>query len=520
MSEYRTRWKELLRAAVLATGFSGLFTGNVVAQSASQAVDGLLTVIWADPRPGSAGGAINFNLTLDNGSTIPLDVASVDQLSAIRAFGKRVRVEGRDESARGATGRISVDKITELDGQQRDAGASRVAVTKRALFILLKYQGDTQTPHAPIFYRWLTNPLTPNTALKIPATINSFYNATSWSKLRWRADTVGLGGLAATQWLTLPRPKSAYANCGWSSACANLNLLSNDAMALATAQGVNVALYDNINFVINNDLDCCAWGGGFVYQNKLYGATWEPPWGQETAVYVHELGHSLGLPHSGWVYYAYDSPWDEMSTGSTAQSIACGSYRSANSSSALRTLFCTEPGGGFITPYKDKLAWIPAANKVIVNSISTRTLPLEASSTPLGANAKMVKICLVNEPCDGSTAHYLTVEARVNSVAFDKGIPGEGVIVHDFRANRAPIGAGNACFFNSQSGWAVPFDATPSDYNGAPACNSGGRTFPNYALFNAQYAVGKPFVSALLGVRVDVLSRAGSVFNVRVIRSK
>ena len=67
-------------------------------------------------------------------------------------------------------------------------------------------------------------------------------------------------------------------------------------MTLASNAGVNLSVYDNINLVLNNDLDCCAWGGGSTFNAKSYGVTWEPPWGQEAAVYVHEMGHSLGLP--------------------------------------------------------------------------------------------------------------------------------------------------------------------------------------------------------------------------------
>jgi hypothetical protein len=510
-------------AALVGIGTLGIAAAS--AQTAPRSVEGQLSVVWGDPRPGFgkvSGEQLRFHLTLRDGTTIPLDVAAYDRPSAIRAFGQHVRIEGRDPTApSGAirTAPMLVDKLTVADTAQTQAVAP-ATVTKRVLFVLLKYSDDLQTPHAPAFYTALTNPLLPDTTLHIPATINGYFYNTSWNQLSWTADVVGATGLNSTSWLTLPRPKSAYANCGWTGACANVNLIANDAMTMVSALGINPTVYSNINFVINNDLDCCAWGGSFVYQNRHYGATWEPPWGQETGVYVHEMGHSLGLPHSGWKYFAYDSPWDDMSRGIAAQRVQCGSYRSANSSGGQNALYCTEPGGGYISAHKDALSWIPAANKVVVNSISTQTVTLEANSAPLGAAAKMIKICLPGLSCTGSTAHFLTVEARMKTAQYERGVPGEGVMIHDVVMNRGAVGSGNPCFFNTQSGWAMPFDATDGDYRAAPYCDSGGRAYPNYALFNAQYGVGGSVASALYGVQIDVLSKTSSTFSVRVTRTK
>jgi hypothetical protein len=131
----------------------------------------------------------------------------------------------------------------------------------------------------------------------------------------------------------------------------------------------------------------------------------------------------------------------------------------------------------------------------------------------------MIKICLSCASCTGSTARYITVEARIGNAAYEKGLPGDGVIIHDFQANRGPIGQGDPCFFNSQSGWAVPVDATKGDYN-STNCNSGGRAWPNYALGNAQFLPGQTYRNNGLGVRVRVVRKAGAAYIVKVTRTK
>ncbi len=94
------------------------------------------------------------------------------------------------------------------------------------------------------------------------------------------------------------------------------------------------------------------------------------------------------------------------------------------------------------------------------------------------------------------------------------------MIIHDIKMDRPSIGVGNPCFFNAQSGWALPIDATKGDYRGAPNCDSGGRTYPNYALFNAQFAPGQTYNNTNLGITVEVLRREGDAYVVKVTRSK
>ncbi|HUR82005.1 MAG TPA: IPT/TIG domain-containing protein [Thermoanaerobaculia bacterium] len=484
--------------------------------ASQQSFEGTLIVVWGDPRPGdSVAGEIRYALALPNGHVIDLQIND-QQNAALLHFGEHVRVSGHfvpnpPNTPAGAAGRIGVETIT---GTRTTAATQSVLGTKKVIYLLVKFSDDAAVPHPPAFYTNLNNPDTPPAGEVFPTTVNAFFKKTSWNQFSWIGDVGGVGGVGAPGgWLTLPHPKSYYAPCGFSASCAAsmLDDLGDDATSLGRAQGINFANYDNINFVLSNDLDCCAWGGNYysAFDNKRYGATWEPPWGQETGTYAHEMGHSLGLPHSGWVYSAYDSPWDMMSTRYSAQVVQCGSYLSKNDNKT-DPFYCSEPGDGYIAAHKEYLGWIPAANVALSDTSSSTTVTLEGGALPLGAAAKILKICVTGLPCSGSGARYFTAEARVKALGatsqYDNAIPGEGVIIHDVQIGRPLIGG--SCFFNNQSGWAVPIDATPGDYDSA-ACNYGGRIYPNYALYNAQWNPGQTYTN---GFTISVVSRSGSTF--------
>jgi hypothetical protein len=491
------------------------------AQTATATFSGILTVIWGDPKPGTRGtGATRFNLTEPNGTVHPLEFTPAQRGEAMQFFGKRVTVHGRAAASAAPNGKtpIVVDDITSAEPANGAPVQPRAKVRRKVLFVLLKFAGDTQMPHPVSFYTdELTNPQNPPAGSKALATINGFFNRTSWGQLQWDGDVAGKEGLNPTHWITLPHDKRFYANCSWSGDCANLDQIQADALAHLPLS-VNWRAYDNINFVLNNDLDCCAWGGSFVSNSKVFGATWEPPWSQEASTYVHELGHSIGLPHSGWRYYAYDSHHDEMSRGNPARTGTCGSYKSANDHMAKESIICTEPGTGYIVAHKDFLGWIPAANKATFNSVGSKTFVIEANALGLGNRLKMVKICLPNRPCnggDGSNAHFLTLAARIKASRYEKGLPSEGVVIHDVLMNRSPIGG--HCFFNNQSGWAVPIDATPGDFNTA-TCKP--QDVAGSGLMDMAFAVGKTYRNAPFGITVKVVRKTATTYTVRVTRTK
>jgi hypothetical protein len=503
-------------ALLLATGAVTTSTSSIAAAPPGERVEGMLLVVWGDPQAGSPGGGIRFSLALPDGRTVPLQISPNQRNSAIRNFGKSVVVQGRKITAADGRQVIAVSRM--LPGIHGSLPEVKPALaTKTALFILLRYKDDSQQPHKTDFYLALTNPKVGNKGLGIPASINGFFSKTSWNQLQWHAEVAGVGGLNPITWLTLPFPKSHYANCTFKSACADVFSIAADGMALAAKAGVAVTTYDAVNFVMNDDMDCCSWGGSFVYLNHVYHGTWEAPWGQDASYYAHEMGHALGLPHSGWVYYAYDSPWDIMSMHAAVQQTKCGSYNSANNGGRLTDLLCWAPGDGYIGAHKDWLGWIPAANEVVINTVTTKTVTLEANAWPLKTAVKLIKVCLAGAECTGARAHYITVEARMHGKAYEKGEPGDGVLIQDFQADRNPIGGG--CFFLNQSGWVVPVDATPGDYD-SRTCSGGSRKWPNYALGNAEYGVGDRYVNAAHHVSVDVLSKNGATYSVRVARSQ
>ena len=484
-----------LAGVVQVSGRAGQVTQPPVTQ-----LEGTLLMIWGDPHPDSAApGEIRYGLATDDGQVHPLQVSGAVGVNAAD-FGKRVSVTGRRVARQAgaiapqsvdpsAADPIVVDTIIR-SGSAVQAAAAEAAVTgvRRVIYLLVKFADDVAVPHSASFYLDLTSPLTPPAGASFPTTINGFFTKTSWNQLSWAADVGGLGGVGAPGgWLTLPQPKSYYAPCNFAAICANLGALAADAVAVAKTNGISFLPYDNINFVLSDDLDCCAWGGGYFLDGKLYGATWEPPWGQETGTYVHELGHSIGLPHSGWVYAAYDSPWDMMSERLSANNKLCGTYSSANTNGAVRNIICTEPGDGYIAPHKDFLGWIPAANRVETDAFSNGAWTIDGSALPLGSAAKVIKLCLPDYSCSGSTARYYTVEARVKNLStlsqFDNAIPGEGIIIHEVQHDRPAIGG--FCFSNNQSGWARPVDALPNVGN-FPVCKSSG-------LYDAHWTAGQAY---------------------------
>src|SRR5262245_25400693 len=322
-------------------------------QGSGQTFEGILTIQWGDPQFRESAGVIRYTLATPDNEYFAIET-SQDANELLQLQRHRVVVTGRLAAASPASGGSGGNRVIVADAIADDprvplqapfGDPQGVTGTKKVVFVLLRYADDAGVPHPPAFFNNLANP-DPSVDATIPTTINQFFKKLSNNTFQWQADTWGAGGLnAPSGYLVLSEGKAGYANCGFSLQCFNTTKFTNEAIALAKASGLNFVPYDNINFVINNDLDCCAWGGSWTFDGKTYGTTWEPPWGQVTSTYGHEMGHSLGLPHSGWVYYSYDSPWDTMSNILAASTAVCGSYFSRNRvPPATVNIFCDQPG--------------------------------------------------------------------------------------------------------------------------------------------------------------------------------
>jgi M6 family metalloprotease-like protein len=243
-----------------------------------------------------------------------------------------------------------------------------------------------------------------------------------WRELSY--DTANVIGSSASGWFTLPQPLSYY-NPTLSAGGANLDLLVADCTAAADAT-VNFASYKDggINMMFNADFDFgWAWGGGHYMTldgvTQTWRTTWEPPWAfADISVIQHEMGHGFGLPHSSGAYGAtYDNVWDVMSQDR---------YNCAAATDATYGCIAQHT----ISYHKDKLGWIPPAQKFTAAVGSTTTITLERLALPATSNYKMAQI-----PIGGSSTFFYTVEARQLN-GYDSKLPGAAVIIHEVDTTR------------------------------------------------------------------------------------
>jgi M6 family metalloprotease-like protein len=324
----------------------------------------------------------------------------------------------------GGTQGISSGDANVRGGSHSGVSALRLARkslgTQRWATILCRFRGNRSSPHSRTWFRGLMSARYPG--------LQDYWEELSYGKLTYEAtDVFG--------WYRLPKRLAAYG--GRSQSGIELYELATDCARVANRE-VSFIRYDGINFMFND-----YWGtanGGSVHlhldgRSRSYRSTWVPAPApadcrcgnagfDHQGIVVSEMVHALGVGwHTSGPYgETYDSGWDVGSTPSGPP----GTYCSVDH----RRYGCV--GVHIIAWHKRVMGWIPKSRTFVPDAETSTTITLHPLSGPMPSSGYLWAKILIE---DSSTRFY-TVEAR-RRIGYDKGIPGEAVVIHKVNTKRA-----------------------------------------------------------------------------------
>lgn len=435
-------------------------------------VEGVLHVVWGDPQETALGTAgitsasprYRVFITTDAGESVELDPILSRDLTAgdlVALNGRRVR----------ASGTAAAQRATPLSGGDESFHALSIQpaiALGNAAFSAVPNWPVQQRPYAIILCKFNDVPDEPLPVSRYEAMYaNSFGGADDFYR-EVSDGRINIQGTRIYGWYTLPRARSSYVI----NDQANLNQLFNDCTRQADPdvdfkQVVGMAMH------FNAFLDCCSWGGSRTATldgvTKTFATMWNASWARSGTSW-HEMGHSIGLPHSGGPYgRTYDSVWDVMSASTS------GRYLNQDFGFG---------GAHFIGYHKNLLGLIPAGRRVTVTSGEWRGV-LETHARNANGTGTVLVMVPVADPARLGQAYTLELRGKTG---YDVRVPRAALIIHSIVPGRAE-----------------PAQIVDGDGDGDP--NDDGVT----------WTVGETFSdpSAGIEIQVDSLTASGVAVTVR-----
>ena len=443
-----------------------LAVGAAPSQAQTREVSGLYQLVWQVARDPSEPVRVIESITDDAGVRWRLEETE----AALRPHGGALRLNGRRLSvvggvlaaATGASGAATEPSLRPTSARPLDVASSMtysaaapqmLGGSMRYVTILCKLTDTPTVPHPP---QWYHDLLTTETY----PSMSHYWRESSENRLN-------LEGSAVFGWYELPTSTATYnLNAGLGG---NLISLASDCTNAADAD-VDFSQFHAVNIQINVNIGFSAGGGGWIAVDgpgRGVPMTWMAAWASH-ATYGHEVGHSIGLPHSSGPYaQTYDSDWDVMSGGAWFNGQQ-------------------DIGTHTIALHKYWLGWVPQSQIVTLEAyeFATARTILQRSGMPANTTDHL----LLRIPL-GATREY-TVEARHKMGEYEIGVPRSSVIIHDVDITRPDRAA----------------QVVDIDGNG------------NTNDFGASWLPGESFVDPTNGIAISVLRATSTGYEVLATR--